>query len=91
MTKFTHKINLKGTLAFMAFLFISISTFGQTAKQDSLSTPDVYLSRAPVSELSGHELLQQTWFWALIVVVAVVFLCALLSAKTKDQHEPHAL
>lgn len=91
MTKFTQKINLKSALAFIAFLFISVSTFGQTAKQDSLAQPDVYVSRAPVSEISGHELVEKPWFWILIAVCVIVFITAFLGAQDKEDHEPHAL
>ncbi len=92
MTKFIHSINLKSASAFIAFLFISISTFGQAAKQDSLYQPRAYVSTAPVSEISSHELLEKPWFWILIGVIVVVAIIAFFSAQDKNDHpEPHAL
>ncbi|MEO5910375.1 MAG: hypothetical protein ABIP95_05780 [Pelobium sp.] len=85
MKKLISTFKTKNLLAVFAMLFVQFAAFADE------KTPDVYLSRAPVSVINGHELLQQTWFWVLIVVVAVVFLCAFLSARTKDQKEPHAL
>jgi hypothetical protein len=91
MIKFIQKINLRSAITFVAFLLISISTFGQTTKKDSLYQPEVYVSTAPVSEISGHELLTKPWFWMLIAVIVVVAITAFLSAKDKEDHEPHTL
>lgn len=91
MKKFIPSLKLKSVLAFVAFLFVSLSSFAQSTTQDSLYQPDVYIARAPVSEISGPELLEKPWFWILMVVVAVVFLSALLATKDKEDHETHAL
>lgn len=91
MKKIIPSLKLKSVLAFVAFLCVSLSSFAQTSTQDSLYKPDVYISRAPVSEISGPELLEKPWFWILIVVVVSVLLSALLAAKDKQDHEPHAL
>lgn len=91
MIKFIQKISLKGALAFVAFLFISISTFGQTVKKDSLYQPEVYVSTAPVSEISGHELIEKPWFWILMAVILVVAITAFFAEKDKDEHESQTL
>nr|MBC7614172.1 hypothetical protein [Pseudopedobacter sp.] len=91
MIKFIQKINLKSALAVVVFLFISINTFGQTAKKDSLYQPEVYVSTAPVSEISGHELIEKPWFWILIAVILIVAVTAFFAEKDKDEHESQAL
>lgn len=91
MKKIIPSLKLKSILAFVALLCVSLSSFAQTSTQDSLYKPDVFISRAPVSEISGPELLEKPWFWILIVIVASVLLSALLATKDKQDHESHAL
>ncbi|RKD13747.1 hypothetical protein BCY91_09270 [Pelobium manganitolerans] len=55
--------------------------------------PEVYISEAPVSDLSGQQLLNTTWFWLLVAVVLVVLLTALVATKDQENqtHFPEHL
>lgn len=46
---------------------------------------EVYISESPLSDISGKELLNITWFWILIIVSVIVLIAAMLA--TKDQEE----
>lgn len=76
------KTVLKSAMLFFALILTSSLGFA------SENTPEVYVSQAPLSDLSGPELLDTNWFWVLIIVVLVVGLLALVSAKD-EEHENH--
>jgi len=56
----------------------------------SATVPDVYVSRASFSDLSGQQLLETPWFWILIMVIVIVFIAAFFAAgsetKAEEQH-----
>ena len=73
------KTLLKSAMLFFALVLTNSLTFA------AAKVPEVYISEAPVSDLSGSELLNTTWFWLLVIVCVVVFVSALIA--TKDQEE----
>ncbi len=80
------------TSFFKTGFLMTVLSLIQAGAFASEKEPDVYLSRAPVSELSGPELLDTTWFWLLILVVAMVLISAAIAAKRrKGGHEPAAI
>ncbi len=82
------KTLLKSAMSFFALIVSNSLSFA------SDKTPEVYVSKAPLSNLSGSELLHTSWFWVMIGVCLVVGLIALLSTKDEEQtsHTPkHAL
>lgn len=46
--------------------------------------PEVYAAQAPLSDLSGSELLNTTWFWLLIGFSVVVFVVAYFGSIEPD-------
>ncbi|MBK0381826.1 hypothetical protein I5M32_02535 [Pedobacter sp. SD-b] len=86
---------MKKSVKPMIFKF-SLTAFALILMQSlsfaSEKQPDVYISRSPVSDLSGPELLHTVWFWVLIIVVIAVFAISLFAAELyKKNGEPHIL
>ena len=58
----------------------------------SEKVPEIYVSESSVSDLSGSQLLNTTWFWVLIIVVVLVFITAFFSARiTEETVDSHAV
>ena len=82
------KTLLKSAMLIFALVLTNSLTFA------AVKVPEVYVSQAPLSDLSGQELLNTTWFWILIVACVIVFLTALISSKDQKDatHAPeHAI
>lgn len=82
------KTLLKSAMLLFALVLTNTFTFA------AAKTSEVYISEAPLSDISGKELLGITWFWVLIIACLVVFVSALFAAKDKEDqgHFPeHAI
>lgn len=76
------KTLLKSAVLFFALVLTNSLSFA------AAKIPDVYVSRSSLTDLSGAELLNTTWFWILVALCIVIAIFALIS--TKDQEEVHA-
>ncbi len=84
MKKSLKSIVSKFSLTAFALLLMQSLSFA--------ADPEVYVSTAPVSDISGQQLLNTTWFWVLIVIVIMVFATAFFATAEENKNgEPHAL
>lgn len=70
---------LKSALLMLTLILTHSLTFA------AAKTSEIYVSEAPVSDLSWSQLLNTSWFWILIAVCIVAFVVALIA--TKDEEE----
>jgi hypothetical protein len=86
MKKSLKSIVSKFSLTATALILTQSLSFGAE------KVPEVYVSEAPFSNISGQQLLNTTWFWVLIIVVVLVFVTAYFATGTTNKTgEPHAL
>jgi hypothetical protein len=86
MKKSLKSIVSKLSLTALTLIFMQSISFA------SEKVPEIYISESSVSDLSGSQLLNTTWFWVLIIVVASVFITAFFYARiTEETDDSHAL
>ena len=76
--------------ATLFFALVLTNSLGFAAEK----IPEVYVSQSSLTNLTGPQLLNSTWFWIMIAVCLVVGVIALFSAKDQEEasHQPeHAL
>ena len=76
------KTLLKSAMLFFALVLTNSLSFA------AAKIPEVYVAESSLTDISGAELLNTTWFWILIILCMVVAVCALIAVK--DQEEVHA-
>lgn len=77
---------IKATLMLIALVLTQTLTFAKEVKTT------VYASQAPLSNQNASELLNTTWVWALIIIVATVLILAFFAAQEKSSKDPkHAI
>lgn len=71
----------KSASLLIALLLIQVATFA-TEK-----TTDVYVSRAPLTDIPETEVFSLYWVIMLFVYAAIVFAIAYFAAQTKEDHK----